>query len=135
MCERYRINPITEPSKITYHLVREFLRKIGYSHFYENTVQIISILTKQPPPRFTNEQKEQLTQIFNETQEPFQRHKGNRKNFLSYSYVIYKSCELLGLGHMLPMLPLLKIPQNLLESDAIWKKICEECNYEFIKTI
>lgn len=135
MCERYRINPITQPDKITYKLVRDFLKTTGYSHFYENIVQIISKLTKQPPRRFTAEQKEQLTHIFNEIQEPFQRHKGKRKNFLSYSYVTYKSCELLGLHHMLPLLPLLKIPQNLLDSDGIWKKICEDCQYEFIKTI
>jgi hypothetical protein len=76
-----------------------------------------------------------LTQIFKEIQHPFEKHKGTRKNFLSYSYTTYKSCELLGYNEFLPLLPLLKAPQNLLKADAIWKKICEECKYEFIPTL
>mmetsp|Transcript_18394 Transcript_18394/g.32582 ORF Transcript_18394/g.32582 Transcript_18394/m.32582 type:complete len:125 (-) Transcript_18394:110-484(-) len=123
------------PEKITYQRVREFLQRTNYAHFFENIPRIIHYLTKQPSMRLTPEEKNGLTAIFNEIQRPFERHKGKRKNFLSYSYTTYKSCELLGIHRFLPLLPLLKAPQNLLAADNIWKKICQDCNFEFIRTI
>lgn len=134
-CAMYRIDPIREPHKITYTFVRQCLKKTGYAHFFENISQIISRLTNQSPPRFSQEQREKLTMIFREVQQPFERNKGTRKNFLSYSYTTYKSCELLGYTEFLQYLPLLKAPQNLIQADEIWKKICEECKYEFVRTI
>lgn len=130
----HRIDPIRDWKKVTYNLIREFLQKTGYSHCFGNIPQIISILTQRPPKRFSEEQKRKLTQIFKEIQEPFERHKGNRKNFLSYSFTTYKSCELLGLEDFLPYLPLLKAPQNLLVADSIWKNICKDLGYQFIPT-
>lgn len=131
----HRIDPARDWKQITYGRVREFLQKTGYAHFFENIAQIICILTHRPAKRFTDEQKAKLTMIFNEIQAPFEKHKGNRKNFLSYSYTTYKSCELLGYTEFIPLLPLLKAPQNLLKADAIWRKICEECGYEFVQTL
>jgi hypothetical protein len=84
--------------------------------------------------RLSREQRGQLTQLFKEIQEPFERHKGKRKNFLSYAYTTYKSCELLGMTQFLPMLPLLKADQNKLKADEIWEKICKDCRYEFVRT-
>lgn len=131
----HRIDPVRDWKKINYTRTRDFLQKIGYAHFFENIAQIISIITHRPPIRFSLEQKDKLTQIFKEIQEPFEKHKGKRKNFLSYSYTTYKSCELLGYHDFLPMLPLLKAPQNLLKADAMWLKICQECEYEFVQTL
>jgi hypothetical protein len=34
----------------------------------------------------------------------------------------------------MPMLQLLKAPQNLLRADAIWQLICKDLKYEFIPT-
>lgn len=134
-CMAHNIDPRAQPERITYHLVRDFLQKTKYAHFFENIPQIMSLLTGQPPMRFTDEEKAKLTQIFKEIQEPFQKHKGTRKNFLSYSYTTFKSCELLGIRRFLPLLPLLKAPLNLLAADRIWEKICEDCGYEFVHTI
>ncbi len=134
-CALHRIDPIRDWKLMTYTRVRDFLQKIGYAHFFENITQIIGILTKRSTLRFNAEQKAKLTQIFKEIQEPFEKHKGKRRNFLSYAFTTYKSCELLGYTEFLPMLPLLKAPQNLLKADAIWRKICEECEYEFVQTL
>lgn len=130
----HRIDPVKNPEHITYNFIRGQLQKTGYAHFFENITQIISILTKRPPKRLSDAQKEKLTQIFKEIQEPFERFKGNRRNFLSYSYTIYKSCELLGYKDFLPLLPLLKAPQNLLAADEIWELICKDRKFEFVKT-
>jgi len=133
-CILHRLDPVRDWKLITYTRVRDFLQKTGYAHFFENIAQIISILTHRPPKRFTSQQKAKLTQIFKEIQEPFERHKGVRKNFLSYSYTTFKSCELLGYDDFLPLLPLLK-PHNLLKADAIWRDICADCKYEFVQTL
>ena len=133
-CALHRIDPVRDWKMMTYARLRDFLQKIGYAHFFENIGQIIGLLTLRPVKRFSTEQKTKLTQIFKEIQEPFERHKGKRRNFLSYSYTIYKICELLGYDDWLPMLPLLKAPQNLLKADAIWRKICQDCRYEFVQT-
>ena len=109
-------------------------QRTGFCQFFENTTQLIGLLTKRQPRRFTNEEKSQLTRIFREIQGPFERHKGKRKNFLSYSFTLYKLCELMGLKEFLPYLPLLKAPANLLAADALWEKICRDLDYEFVRT-
>ena len=59
----------------------------------------------------------------------------NRKNFLSYSYVLHKFCELLEYDNLLPHFPLLKSREKLQQQDNIWKLICKDLNWEFIPSI
>jgi hypothetical protein len=74
--------------------------------------------------------------MFAEIQEPFQRNKPpERKNFLSYSFTLYKFCELLGEDSMLVYFPLLKSNEKLYKQDQIWKKICKDLRWEFIPSI
>lgn len=133
-CLIHRIDPMREHDRVTYTFVRSALQRTGFCQFFENTTQLISLLTKRQPRRFTDEEKTQLTRIFREIQGPFEKHKGKRKNFLSYSFTLFKLCELLGLREFLPYLPLLKAPANLLAADALWEKICNDLNYEFVRT-
>jgi hypothetical protein len=133
-CKMFGINPVATPEKISYMFLRTTLRNNGYSTFFENIPHIRSIVTRKQPLTFSDDQKYRLQQIFQQIQAPFAKHKGNRKNFLSYSYVVYKSCELLEYYSFLPFLPLLKAPRNLHRADAIWAKICQECNFQFIPT-
>ena len=46
----------------------------------------------------------------------------NRKNFLSYAYVLHKFCQLLELDDLLPYFPLLKSREKLQQQDQIWEK-------------
>ena len=74
--------------------------------------------------------------MFQQIQNPFDKHcPEERKNFLSYSYVLYKFCELLSEDEYLPCFPLLKSKEKLYQQDVIWKKICKELQWEFIATI
>ena len=69
-------------------------------------------------------------------QSPFIKHcPKDRKNFLSYSYVLHKFIQLLGLDEYLVNFPLLKSREKLYQQDKIWKMICQELNWEFIKSI
>ena len=44
-------------------------------------------------------------------------------------------CELLNQREFLLYFPMLKDREKRIEQDEIWKKICEELNWEFIPTI
>ncbi len=133
-CQQLRIDPVQQPEKITYRFVRYALRRTQHCNYFENIPQLIARITQRPVHYFSEEQRSLLINIFEMIQVPFKKHKGKRKNFLSYAYILYKFCELLDLPEFLPFLPLLKAPENLLATDLIWEKICQECNFEYIPT-
>jgi hypothetical protein len=116
--------------------VREILRKLKYNKYYEHMPHIINRLNGQNAPVMNRETEEKLRYMFKEIQPSFQKHcpKG-RSNFLSYSYVLYKFCELLELDEYLPCFPLLKNRDKLYVQDKIWEKICEDLRWQFIRSI
>ena len=59
----------------------------------------------------------------------------NRKNFLSYSYVLHKFCELIELDDLLIYFPLLKSREKLQQQDQIWKDICKSLKWQYIPSI
>ena len=59
----------------------------------------------------------------------------DRKNFLSYSYVLHKFCELLELDELLVYFPLLKSREKLQQQDFIWKKICKDLKWQYIPSV
>ena len=82
------------------------------------------------------ETEEKLRHMFKEIQPSFQKHcPKNRRNFLSYSYVLYKFCELLELDEFLASFPLLKNRDKLYQQSKVWQLICEDMCWEFIRSI
>jgi hypothetical protein len=74
--------------------------------------------------------------MFMQIQDPFEKHcPPTRKNFLSYSYVFHKFCQLLELDELLVYFPLLKSREKLFEQDKIWKNICKELRWQFIPSL
>lgn len=123
-------------SDITQTKVRHYLKKLKYNKYYENANQILNILTGTPPPSITEELNEKLTIMFMEIQEPFERVcPKNRKNFLSYNYVLYKFCEILNEVEIMNFFPLLKSREKLYQQDCIWKQICIIKNWEFFLSV
>ena len=56
--------------------------------------------------------------MFQQIQIPFSNNcPPNRKNFLSYAYVLHKFCELLEYDYLLHIFPLLKSREKLLQQD------------------
>jgi hypothetical protein len=123
-------------SEITYPKVRDSLKKLGLTKYYEHVPYISSYLSGIKPPAMSQELEDKLRHMFYMIQQPFERHRPeNRKNFLSYSYILYKFCELLSEDSFLPCFPLLKSKEKLYAQDLIWKKICEDLQWEYIQTI
>jgi hypothetical protein len=116
--------------------VKEILKKLKFNKYYEHIPHIINRLNGQTAPVMSREIEERLRFMFKEIQPSFQNHcpKG-RSNFLSYSYVLYKFCELLELDEYLPCFPLLKNRDKLYVQDKIWEKICCDLSWQFIRSI
>lgn len=116
--------------------VKQFLKKLGYSNYYDNIYSITHAITGMPTLKLSQSLEKKFRDMFTEIQAPFEKHKPpHRKNFLSYNYVLYKFSELLGEDSLLPYFPLLKCRQNLHAQDQIWKAICGELRWEYIKTV
>jgi hypothetical protein len=127
---------VEQVSKITHAKVRGLLKKLRQNKYYEHIPYITNILTGVRPPEMPPTLEERLRLMFNEIQEPFdQVCPKDRKNFLSYPYVLYKFCELLGEDQYLPYFPLLKSKEKLTQQDIIWKAMCKILRYEFIPTV
>jgi len=121
---------------ITRDQVRGILKKLGYNKYYEHIPHIINILTGKKAPSLTSKEEDQLRSLFKEIQTPFANNcPEDRKNFLSYSYVLHKLCELLEYDYLLPNFPLLKSREKLLQQDKIWKCICNDLRWQFIQSI
>jgi hypothetical protein len=58
-----------------------------------------------------------------------------RRNFLSYSYVLFKFCQLLGWTQYLQYFSLLKGKEKLRKMDEIWRGICLEMEWDFIPSL
>jgi len=121
---------------ITHAKIRGLLKKLRLNKYYEHVPYITNILTGIKPPNMPQELEEYLRIMFKDIQKPFDNNcPTERKNFLSYSYVLYKFCELLGEDEYLQYFPLLKSKEKLYQQDVIWKKICDELRWEFIATV
>ena len=127
---------IRDTGKLSYNKMREILKKLKYNKYYEHIYYIIYRLNGISPPNFSPELEERLRNMFKEIQGPFLKHcPEKRKNFLSYSYVLFKFCQLLEKDEYLKHFSLLKSREKLHVQDQIWKKICEEVNWEYIQSI
>ena len=127
---------IHDTKNITYSKMREILKRLRINKYYEHINYIINRINGIPTPQFSTELEEKLCSMFKEIQGPFLKHcPKDRKNFLSYSYVLYKFFQILGLNEYLKFFPLLKSREKLYVQDQIWKKICEELNYKVIPSL
>lgn len=130
--KKERIKDIT---KINYDKMREILRKLGLNKYFEH-IQYINSIFGIKPPIMNEELHETLCVLFIEIQKPWAVHcPANRTNFFNYTYTLYQLCVLLDQTQYLPYIPLLKDRTKQLEQDMIWKKVCDDLDWEFIPTI
>ena len=127
---------ITNMAVLTPPKVRQILRKLRYNKYYEHVAYIMYKLSGVPPPRLGEDTEEKLKQMFEAVQGPFLKHapKG-RTNFLSYAYVLRKFLEMLGKHEFLQFFPLQKSREKVHMCEITWRKICEELNWPFIRSI
>ena len=123
------------PSQLTNRRAKEMLKKLGYNKYYEH-IPFIKDKLGIKPPVMRPELEERLCSLFMDIQAPYAKYcPDDRVNFLNYYYTVYKLCELLEQNDFLHCFPMLKDREKRIEQDEIWKKICDELEWEFIPTV
>jgi len=122
---------IKDTSKININVIKKILKDLDSSKYYEHIPLIISRITGCKPLIIEPSLNNELRQMFLLIQEPFEELKGDRKNFLSYPYILYKFFEILEIQEYLKYFTLLKSREKLLKSDMLWKSIV---NKIYLKT-
>lgn len=123
---------INDYSKLTRNMIREILRKLKLTKYYDNVPFIINKLNNIPAPKMNHKTEKIILEMFDMIESIWDIVKPkDRKNMISYPYLLHKLCELLEYDEFLPSFPLLKSPDVLAEQDKIWKRICDQLNWEF----
>lgn len=132
---------ISDPRRITYNKMREILKRLRYNKYYEHLAYITRRICNIETPHFSPELEDKLCSMFKEIQGSFVRHcPVQRKNFLSYSYVLFKFFQILGqqdhkyLDYCKHFM-LLKSREKLYVQDQIFKAICEDLGWPVIPTL
>ena len=134
--QEFVLRRITSKDAIDAKKVREVLKSLKLRKYYDNVAQITARITGKPPPRMTLDQESQCLLMFHAVEQLWPIHcPADRRNFLSYSYCLYKFCELLGWDYLLPNFSLLKGKDKLQRQDAIWKKICDDLEWDYFPSI
>lgn len=129
-------NKVTNMATLNYEKIRAILKKNKINKYYEHIPYILNRITGKSTPQLTPELEEKLRDMFKEIQGPFIKHSPkNRKNFLSYSYVLHKFLEILEEDEYIKFFPLLKSREKLYQQELIWEKICADLGWQFIKSI
>ena len=132
---RIKKERIKDMSLINYDKMREILRKLGLNKYFEH-IQYINSLFGIKPPIMNEDLHETLCVLFIEIQQPWAVHcPANRTNFFNYTYTLYQLCVLLDQTQYLPYIPMMKDREKQLEQDMIWKKVCNDLDWEFFPTV
>ena len=127
---------IKDMKLITNSKIRQYLKKLKLSKYYEHIPYIVNKISGKQSPIMSREIEDKLRLMFKEIQIPFAKScPSDRKNFLNYNYIIHKFVELLELDDFIDCFPLLKSREKLYQQDQIWKKICDELQWEFIPSL
>lgn len=127
---------VTNIKLLSVKKMKTILKELKFNKYCEHAPHIVAKLNGVKPPRIDSQLEDELRHMFLQIQEPFARVcPKNRKNFLSYSYVLYKMLELKNMDELLIYFPLLKSREKLYKQDLIWKGICEILRWEFIPSV
>jgi len=132
---RIKKERIKDMTLINYDKMRDILRKLGFNKYFEH-IQYINSIFGIKPPIMNEELHETLCVLFIEIQKPWAMHcPANRTNFFNYTYTLFQLCVLLDQTQYLPYIPMMKDREKQLEQDMIWKKVCQDLDWEFFPTV
>lgn len=116
--------------------MREILKEMKLSKYYNHIAFILSKITGKQPPTLKKETEEYLKSLFKDIEKSFEKNKQpNRTNFPSYNYILHKMFEYLNLNSFLEYAPLPLDNEKILIQDELWKKICIDIGWKFIPSI
>lgn len=127
---------VSDINKVKYNDIKTILKKLRLNKYYEHIPHIMCKITGNSPPTLSRAEEESLKQMFEEIQSAYEKYKPQgRTNFLSYSYILHKTFQILKLDRYIDYFPLLKSREKLRAHDKVWKLICEDLGWTFIPSI
>lgn len=122
--------------RITTDKVRSILKKLKLQKHYIHVFYITSKLSNRSPPILTPVQEEKLLELFHRIQTPFEKHcPPDRTNMLNYIFILRKLTQIMGWYELMEYFPLLKSRSKIYAQDMLWKKICQEVDFPFHRSI
>jgi hypothetical protein len=127
---------ITDMGSVKYTKIKDILKRLRLNDYYDHCVQITCIITGKDPPRMTEMQEQTLMKLFERIEGPFERIvRGEpRQNMLSYAFVIHKLLQIQSWDEFIPYFSLPVSQDKIQYQDAIWKKLCAEVGFEYIRS-
>ena len=138
---QWMANRDVPPHRVSNPVVEKALRDMRMSDMVPFKTAITFLITHEDPPSFTPEQRSMLMRMFDDVSNAFEVVKergdfGDRINFLSYQYVLYKMLGLLDWGGPFQShFKVIKGGDNLRRQDVLWKALCEEAGLYFMSTV
>lgn len=125
--EELKKRRITDFSKLNIKNIKEILKKLKYNIYYNNSISILNKLNNRTNFIISHELNEKINKMFLKIEEPWLKYKNdNRKNNLSFYYVLHKFFQILELDDYMEFFPLLKSHERLRQHDVVFKKIIED---------
>lgn len=126
---------ITEPKDVTYKVIRNILKRMKLSKYFEHIHYIQSILTNA---EFTipDHIVQKMFNMFKDMQEPYERLKPkNRKSFFSYEFILHKFFLILGYPEYAKLFRLLKGRSKVYKQELVFRMICDELKWSYIASV
>lgn len=112
-------------SQLTPKKVKEVLKKLDLSAWYNHRQKICAAIANKKPYQFTAEEEDIILAIFERLIEPYNLYRPKTdENFPYYRYALHKILQLLGYpDDVLRDFPILKSRKNHQRKEAIWAKM------------
>ena len=117
------------------NITRIILRKSNLSNYNENAHCIWAMASNRQPPYIKKLVEDKLIRHFKAIAQVYEPLKGDKRNsFLNYYYVLYKLLHLMKEQELLQYVPLLRTKQRIREHDRMWRRICDELDWNYYPT-
>ena len=130
----YMKQHLIDPTRLTASKTYHILKQMGLDKLYKHKVKITYMLSGKPPPQLTQEQIMIVCNEFLLIMAPLQQiaRRVGRKNMPSYSYILFKLCELHEWHDICDVCYLLKTNTKLDMLDLIWERVCVYNGWKYI---
>jgi hypothetical protein len=120
---------------LNYETMKNILKKLEYSKWYEH-IYLIRALLGIPPPVMSAQLEEKLCNLFTRLQAPYSKYcPDDRVNFLNYYHTLYKLLVFLKEYSYLQYIPMLKDDEKILEQDDILEQCFSDLEWDYEPTL
>ena len=114
--------------KININNLKIMIKKCNLTLYNENIIYIYYKLTDIKENILTIEQIDKIKDMFKKVEKSFYKLYNNRKNLISYEFILYKIFYLLGLNQYLKYFKIIKDKKLNNNLNDIWLNICKDLN-------